>query len=559
MWGGGEGWEGVGDVSFMSLHPHPYTPCDIATLTFAPPLLPVSSRPVFSRYSPTTVKFAMALLAKTSTAVYSDLAQRFFLPSVRHVEGQTQAQRTEFDGPRKEVIESMADIAKEKGYDESDCVGCVAFDAMKMADGVYFHAQTGRLMGLACEELNANLLVAEFKRRATNNNDTQEDKPPTRATEHLVAYWTSVKKGCNLSFLVGSWNLGSITSEFLYKNIAGSLLRELDSAGFDTVFLVCDGAGENRGLYNTLGKLTAAHFIEIDRERYPNIDLTIGVAFRHPTHSDPVFILGDMPHLAKKVVNVLEHTGGRRTERDLRRCPRGAAVGVDNPTTLSLSMLHEVYKLHGGDNLSALRLSKLTSRHFPPKEPRSRMRVNLAVQVTSTSMVRLVEETIADGAHPHITRDTHGRLVELCQHMDRLVDIINSRGDRGCGPVDGLDHKHIGELLDVLEWFSAWHAEAAARGNLQNFITREAFEDMNWLILGIVCGVGDLLGGTPSETSAAWRPDGEDVRPPRFRGGVGFGALLINLASLMQDICEVRKRRKCYPTLCPLTINQMNH
>ena len=150
-----------------------------------PSLPPLPSLPP-NRYSPTTIKFAMALLAKTTTTVYKELAEHFFLPSVRHVEGQTQAQRCEFDGPRQEVIASMADIARERGYEEEDCVGCVSFDAMKMADGVYFHAHTGRLMGLACEELNAHLLIAEFKRRASN--DTQDETPPTRATEHLVAY-----------------------------------------------------------------------------------------------------------------------------------------------------------------------------------------------------------------------------------------------------------------------------------------------------------------------------------------------------------------------------------
>ena len=146
------------------------------------------------------------------------------------------------------------------------------------------------------------------------------------------------------------------------------------------------------------------------------------------------------------------------------------------------------------------------------------------------------------------------------------MDIINSRGDRGCGPVDGLDHKHIGELLDTLEWFSAWRVEANARGNLQNFITRESFEDMNWMILGVVCGISDLLGGGEAQGSVAWRPGGEGVRLPRYGGvggiggggGVGGGGgggggggdgggkggraavepISINLASLMQDICE---------------------
>ena len=145
-----------------------------------PSLPPLPSLPP-NRYSPTTIKFAMALLAKTSTTVYKELAEHFFLPSVRHVEGQTQAQRCEFDGPRQEVIASMADIARERGYEEEDCVGCVSFDAMKMADGVYFHAHTGRLMGLACEELNAHLLIAEFKRRTryTHVSHTHTHPIPT--------------------------------------------------------------------------------------------------------------------------------------------------------------------------------------------------------------------------------------------------------------------------------------------------------------------------------------------------------------------------------------------
>jgi len=130
--------------------------------------------------------------------------------------------------------------------------------------------------------------------------------------------------------------------------------------------------------------------------RYPNIDLTIGVAFRHPVHGLAVFILGDMPHLVKKVVNCLELTGGRGTERDLRR--RHSAVGPDNPTALNLGMIKEAWVRSGGGVLGALRIGKLTSSHFPPKEPRSRMRVNLATQVLSMSVVRMFEDLIGDPA-----------------------------------------------------------------------------------------------------------------------------------------------------------------
>jgi hypothetical protein len=118
----------------------------------------------------------------------------------------------------------MNDIAKAHRYTSADRTGCLAFDSMKMAEGVYFHHQTGQLLGLAGEDMNPSVLISEFRRRAAGAEE--ESKEPARASEHLVAYWTSINQGKNLSFLVGSWNLSTITSAWLTEHVP-HLLREL--------------------------------------------------------------------------------------------------------------------------------------------------------------------------------------------------------------------------------------------------------------------------------------------------------------------------------------------
>ena len=81
------------------------------------------------------------------------------------------------------------------------------------------------------------------------------------------------------------------------------------------------------------------------------------------------------------------------------------------------------------------------------------MRVYLAVQVLSASMIELIDTYATDAE-----KEAYSSLRELAKHVDRLVDIVNAthmhNGKfKGCKVFDSPDHSHFPELLATLEFF----------------------------------------------------------------------------------------------------------
>ena len=109
-------------------------------------------------------------------------------------------------------------------------------------------------------------------------------------------------------------------------------------------------------------------------------------------------------------------------------------------------MLRNVWECDAG-KMGNIRTNILADDHFD-KNSYSRMRVHLAVQVVSNSMMRL----IYDYAHIYGGRDSYKSLKLMVSKIDRVFDImnntdINNRGERkGCEMLDSPDHFHIQEL-----------------------------------------------------------------------------------------------------------------
>ena len=59
---------------------------------------------------------------------------------------------------------------------------------------------------------------------------------------------------------------------------------------------------------------------------------------------------------------------------------------------------------------------------------------------------------------------------------------------KGCEPINSPDHRHIGELLDILDIFCEWRNESPEK---IHFIPWQSFEDLVYLIIGII-GVSKL-------------------------------------------------------------------
>lgn len=184
-----------------------------------------------------------------------------------------------------------------------------------------------------------------------------------------------------------------------------------------------DGASENR----SWAKLKATHSLEdlmeagicptdLRDDRFIPRDKK--VAFLHPSF-DPglqVFIVihPDMPHLIKKIVNALEMSSDKDSNRDLR------LQGMP----LSLEMVESMWERSGG-GIGVVRSSKHSTDHFN-KNPNSRMLSYLAFQITSTSSVAMIREVLEQDVNEK-EKEMYEPLLKFLALLDRVIDVMNAK------------------------------------------------------------------------------------------------------------------------------------
>ena len=108
----------------------------------------------------------------------------------------------------------------------------------------------------------------------------------------------------------------------------------------------------------------------------------LNVVFHHPIQDDVIiFIGGEMPHLIKKIVNTFERSGTvKSTDLYFRE------------QHVSLSMLQQLWLCDQNENkIGSLRTNFLTDDHFPPRTSFHRMKVFLAGQVVSSTVIMLID------------------------------------------------------------------------------------------------------------------------------------------------------------------------
>lgn len=293
---------------------------------------------------------------------------------------------------------------------------------------------------------------------------------PKLATDHMVCYYRSVQEGRKFEFLVGCWNIASPTSEWLCHTIRGTTISWLANAGFRVLYITGDGAGENRGMFTAEATIPASDLIPgAIQGRYPHIDFSWKVAFRHPHNKEwLVWVIPDWPHVVKRLVNAMDASGKPKKKRDMRK----------DGKPIQLKMLKDVWIAAGGNQVSQLRVSKFKLDHFV-KNNFNCMQVPLATQVCSGTMHHLICDVCAKGIAPLQDVTQYDSIKDFILRVDLFVDIMN--GKKGHGKIRTSRDTDIYELLGMLDWFSEWSDVAPDI----EFITRECFEDLRWIILGI--------------------------------------------------------------------------
>ena len=115
------------------------------------------------------------------------------------------------------------------------------------------------------------------------------------------------------------------------------------------------------------------------------------------------------------------------------------------------------------------------------------MRVHLAVQVLSSSVLSLIDRYTKDS---DVQKDKGSELVQkyaplrtIVQSCNRLVDIWNANHDKKCKCIDSPVHSHVKELHSILLVFAEWKNSCKSKNE---FITNESWEDLCWMIYGII-------------------------------------------------------------------------
>jgi hypothetical protein len=141
--------------------------------------------------------------------------------------------------------------------------------------------------------------------------------------------------------------------------------------------VVGDGAGENAAFFDRTTTETISKYISDELIALcPNVSLDdLTTVMLHPVTDEPIFIIEDMPHVVKRLVNALERSSNPKAKRDLRW----------NGEPMNLSMIRSVWEATGGKS-GRLQDTKLTMRHFK-KDANSRMIVSYAVQVRRLELV----------------------------------------------------------------------------------------------------------------------------------------------------------------------------
>ena len=90
---------------------------------------------------------------------------------------------------------------------------------------------------------------------------------------------------------------------------------------------------------------------------------------------------------------------------------------------------------------------------------------------------------------PVSARGLYGILDEFSRTLDRVVDIMNARSERGAGPIDSPHSPLIHEAPELLVRFSEWKSGLEAHGEdlAVAFLHHTTLEDNNGLLLGVAC------------------------------------------------------------------------
>jgi len=259
-------------------------------------------------------------------------------------------------------------------------------------------------------------------------------------------------------------------------------------AGIGILSICGDGAPENVAYFektstDPLSKWLCKETIELFEKAGLREYLEIVCTSVDKVMGLPTWILEDMPHLIKRLVNAMDRSSDNKESRNLMY---GLLRFV-----FDLMTLRNVWWAMGGAS-NQLAETKLTPIHFE-KSNWDKMRVGLAMQCLSDSVVKMLEKACSCPEILEVTGHDaafYQPMIQLATHVNRLVDIVNGRDPMSNDkanftPETGREIQK--ELINILKWFGEWK-KLNDMHNLgkEAFIAPETWNGLKRMILGYI-------------------------------------------------------------------------
>ena len=357
-----------------------------------------------------------------------------------------------------------------------------------MIIGVGYDINQTRIIGVD-PQLSFDVISNEFKKAAdeSDDNSTEEASPILDkiklCKQHIVMKFTPMSSDIKSSgFIIASESVSSVTPARL-SNMVLTAIKTLYMYHFSVCVIVSDGATENNSLFDGLSTFSTENMLPSDlKSKFKDVNFEYKCVRKHPISHDLIFLIADMPHLVKKIVNALEMSSLKKSKRNMEfdGCP------------LNCKMIQDIWRKTNEGCHHRLMETKLSEKHFN-KDGFSRMNVSLATQLLSSSVASMMEAAIKDvniSRHLRLKPWQYRHIINLSRKVDRLVDICNgrSRNHEKTGLFNtesGLEMQH--DLLEILEYFSIWNSSLKKKDKSDNcFLPNQTWKSIQSLILGLV-------------------------------------------------------------------------
>lgn len=196
------------------------------------------------------------------------------------------------------VPEQLAREAKLDELEEWQKFVCLAFDEMKIKEGLVYNKYADQLVGfVALDDVSDHLL--EFERLCQSDSTLQK---PELASHMLVLLVRGIFT--SLKFPLAQFPTTNVASHQLYPVVTEAVMR-LEIMGLKVMSLTSDGSSPNRKFYRLM--------------KDPSDDTTPGYQCPNPFTNDDrrLYFIADVPHLLKTTRNCWSNSYGHSRKRAL--------------------------------------------------------------------------------------------------------------------------------------------------------------------------------------------------------------------------------------------------